>query len=174
MDLYLLKSKKPHSTTFFCYNTITSLICKDYKHMFNIQSWSKEFFQNATEPMSDQNSKLFLKMVLLESSSNFITPEQIQNEFMYKIIDTRAKFIGLNLSEPVKIFLMFLTKSPGSSIMYLYALRSKVDKVDMRIFSEMFPMGFLSEENLSNMWDKQKGYPNQEKCDNCLDQYSFS
>lgn len=140
--------------------------------MFNMQSWANEFIAKAKEPMSKQMSQIFLQMMMAEGENNF-SLEQLKGEFMYQIIDKRSEYIGLQLSEPMKVFLMFMTRSPGTAVMYLYALRTKVKKANMQNFAEVFPMGYLSETDLEEMWDKQKGFACEEKIDNCLDGYQF-
>lgn len=140
--------------------------------MFNIQSWSNEFLKNATTPMDESMTGIFFNMMMLE-----MTPDQgkaklnapeITSSFMYQIIDRRAKHMELELSDPAKVFLMFLVKSPGSAVMYLSALRSKTKNVDMNVLANTFPIGFLSEQYLEIMWDKQKGHT-----DNYLDSCVF-
>ena len=141
--------------------------------MFNMQSWSDKFVSNAKTPMSHELSKIFMQMAFSEGDDNF-SIEDIKKEFLYQIIDKRAEFIGLTLSEPAKIFLMFMTKSPGTAVMYLYALRQSFKNVGMNEITNLFPMGYLSEESLGNMWDSQKGQACGESFDNCLDNYKFN
>lgn len=141
--------------------------------MFNMQYWANEFISKAKEPMNKQMSHIFLQMMMAEGENNF-SLEQLKGEFMYQIIDKRAEYIGLQLSEPVKVFLMFMTRSPGTAVMYLYALRTKVKKANMQNLAEIFPMGYLNELDLETMWDKQKGFACEEKIDNCLDGYQFT
>lgn len=140
--------------------------------MFNMQSWSNEFVSKSNTPMTKDLMKVFMQMAFSEGDDNF-SIEDIKKEFLYQIIDKRAEFIGLTLSEPAKIFLMFMTKSPGTAVMYLYALRQSFKKVGMNEITQLFPMGYLNEESLGEMWDKQKGYICDEKMDNCLDSYKF-
>lgn len=141
--------------------------------MFNMQSWSDKFVSNAKTPMSHELSKIFMQMTLADSQANF-TIEKIKKEFIYQIIDKRAEFIGLKLSEAAKIFLMFMAVSPGNCVMYLYALRKNYKTVTMSEITNLFPMGYLSEESLGNMWDSQKGQACGESFDNCLDNYKFN
>jgi hypothetical protein len=141
--------------------------------MFDINAWSDEFFKQPTERLSEQMSRIFLDMSLNEEKQQKINIPAIQTQFLYQVIEKRAQHIGLKLSEHAKMFLMFQSKSPGTAVMYLYALRSKVTSVDMGTLAQMFPMGFLKEEGLEKMWDKQKGHPYGMKVDNCLDHYQF-
>lgn len=139
--------------------------------MFNFQSWSEEFLKRANEPMSKELTGVFLKVLQMEASD--VSMNEVKEQFMYKIIEQRANFIGLNMTHASKIFLMLLAQSPGSAIMYLYVMRSKTTSLDMKSLVELFPVGFLSEKDMEIMWDKQKGYNCEEQFDNCLDNCIF-
>lgn len=140
--------------------------------MFNMNTWSNDFFSKANEQMDENTSKIFVNLVMAEQQKDFDIPG-VEQEFIYQIIDKRAEYIGLRLSKPLKIFLSFLAGNPGSAVMYLYALRNKMNSVNMLNFTNLFPEGFLSQTSLSEMWDKQKGYVCGENIDNCLDGYQF-
>jgi hypothetical protein len=142
-------------------------------NMFDINAWSDEFFKQPTEPMNPQMTGIFFNMSMMEDQQQKLNIPEIQNQFLYQVIDKRTQHIGLNVSDQAKVFLMFQTKSPGTAVMYLYALRSKFTSVNMGTLAQMFPMGFLKEEGLEKMWDKQKGHPYGMKVDNCLDHYQF-
>ena len=141
--------------------------------MFDFNAWAEEFLSQPTQPMSNETSHLFLAMVLGEKGDGDL-PSQITEQFLYQVIEARAKHIGLDITPQAAVFLMFLTKNPGSAVMYLYAMRSRGTTLNMDTIANNFPMGFLTEETLSKMWDKQKGYVNDVKVDNCLDSYSFA
>lgn len=141
--------------------------------MFDLNAWTKEFVSKANTPMNQDLSYMFMNMLMSENNENF-TIEPVKNEFMFQMIEKRAEYIGLELSNPAKVFLMVLTRSPGTAVMYLYAIRSKVTKANMQDLANIFPMGYLNETELETMWDKQKGYNCDEKADNCLDVYMFS
>lgn len=89
------------------------------------------------------------------------------------MIEKRAEYIGLEVSDQAKVFLMFETKSPGTAVMYLYALRSKFTSVTMNDLANVFPNGFPTEDTLEKMWDKQKGYTYNDSVDNYLDGLKF-
>ena len=139
--------------------------------MFNFQSWSKEFLQKANQQMSKELTGVFLKVLQMETSN--ISMPEAKEQFMYKLIEQRANFIGLDMTEASKVFLMLLAQSPGSAVMYLYAMRSKTTSLDMKSLAELFPVGFLSANDMEMMWDKQKGYNCEEQFDNCLDNCIF-
>lgn len=140
--------------------------------MFDLRAWTEEFISKANTPMNQDVSYMFMQMLLSEDSQSFTT-EPVKNEFLFQMIEKRAEHIGLELSNPAKVFLMILTRSPGTAVMYLYAIRSKVNKANMQDLANIFPMGYLSETELQKMWDKQKGYNCNVKADNCLDAYMF-
>lgn len=141
--------------------------------MFNLESWSNDFFAQAKTPMTQQQSQVFMNMFLSEGDEQFTIPE-VENSFMYQVIDKRAEFMGLELTKPTKMFLMFLSESPGTAVMYLSAIRQKTNQVSMETLTTLFPVGFVSNEVLDELWDKQKGFANEEKVDNCLDSVDFS
>lgn len=141
--------------------------------MFDIQAWSDEFFKQPTEPLNRQLSDIFLRMSMMEDQQQKLDIPEIQNQLLYQIIDTRAKHIGLEITDPAKVFLMFQSKNPGTAVMYVYALRSKFTSINMGTLAQMFPFGFLKEEDLQKMWDKQKVSIKGQISDNCLDSYTF-
>lgn len=136
--------------------------------MFNIQDWSKKFISLGKEPMNEQLSMVFMNMMLQDDDKNFKAPE-LEGQFLYQVISKRAEHMGIEISVPATIFLMFLTQSPGSAVMYLSALRSQKKLVNMNVIADMFPMGFVSAKDMETMWDAQKGHIHQQKVDNCLD-----
>lgn len=140
--------------------------------MFDMKKWSKEFFENANQLMSKEVASIFTNLIMAERKQN-MNFESVKKEFLFQLIDKRAEFIGLKMSDAVKVFLMYLSQSPGSAVMYIYAIRSKTTNVDMQILAELFDVGFLSEKALTKMWDAQKGSHCGEKIDNCLDGYIF-
>lgn len=140
--------------------------------MFDVNKWSDQFLKAATEPMSEKLSGVFINMLMSEGQ-NIDIPE-IKGQSIYQMIDKRSEYLGLEISEPAKIFLMFLSKgSPGNAVMYLSALGAKNTKVDMNVVADLFPMGFVPKNDLDKLWDAQKGHVNQQSGDNCLDQITF-
>lgn len=136
--------------------------------MFDFKAWVAEFQRKPVEPMTKETTTAFLSLLMSEEFKKEIDDE-IKKTFLYRIIDSRADHIGLKLTDQLKTFLMFATKSPGSAVMYLYVLRSKSENMTMQDLAILFPMGFPSDDSLQEMWDLQKGYVNGETVDNCLD-----
>lgn len=139
--------------------------------MFNVNDWATKFFKQPVESMSEDLDGIFFRMMMVDGEP--VDIPQIKEEFLFKVIDSRAKYLGLDMTDSAKIFLMFLCQSPGNVVMYLCALRTKAQKVDMSVLTNYFPMGFPNEESMGRLWDLQKGYVNDEKVDNCLDHVKF-
>jgi hypothetical protein len=142
--------------------------------MFNIENWATEFFCQTQHPMNNQVSSLLARLLLLEYKNKPVYISVAQSDFAFRIIETRAEAIGLELSNAVKLMLVMICSSPGTIVMYLYALRTKFKTVNLDSFISVFPNGFPDELSLLTMWENQKGYKNAEKCDNCLDYYKFN
>ncbi len=53
-------------------------------------------------------------------------------------------------------FLTYLSGKPGTAVMYLAAIQSKYDELTMENIAYSFPNGFLSEGDLSELWEAQK------------------
>jgi len=124
------------------------------------KNWAIEFISALTIPMDKQLTKVFMMCRLAESAKKDIGQE-LKEEFVYKIIDKRAQFIGLTMTEPVKMMLCMLCNSPGTAVMYVYALRyfqvnAKLGPINTEDLAALFAYGFPSEAELSRLWDLQK------------------
>lgn len=124
------------------------------------KNWAEEFITALTKPMDTQTTKVFLMCCMAEAQNKEIGQE-LKEEFMYKIIDKRAQFIGLTMTEPVKMMLCVLCNSPGTAVMYVYVLRyfqvnAKLDVINTEDIAALFPWGFPTESELGRLWDLQK------------------
>lgn len=128
-------------------------------------SWSQNFFNGQVIAMSETISRVFMNVVMLElaNDANGVAHmvEETKGYFPYQVLTKRAEFVGLDLSEPAKIFLCCLSNSPGTLVMYVYALRywqltNDGQPVTASSLASTFPMGFLTDQSLSEMWDAQK------------------
>lgn len=140
--------------------------------MFNINTWSDNFFSKLNSEMDKELTEIFIRLLMLEKEED-MKGNPFKNEFLYQVISKRAESIGLKINEQTIVFLMYLCKTPGSAIMYLYALRTKIKELTMEKLTLTCPNGFVSEKDLSELWDMQKGINNGEKVDNCLDFFEF-
>lgn len=124
------------------------------------KNWAIEFISALTVPMDKQLTKVFMMCCLAESAKKDIGQE-LKEEFVYKIIDKRAQFIGLTMTEPVKMMLCVLSTNVSRAVMYVYALRyfqvnAKLGPISTEDLAALFAYGFPSEAELSRLWDLQK------------------
>ena len=77
--------------------------------MFDMQLWSKEFFQKANQPMSKEISSVFSQM-LEEDKKKKINLTPFKKEFLYQLIEKKAALIDLNITDNAKVFLMFISE----------------------------------------------------------------
>lgn len=140
---------------------------------FNLETWVDEFLQQPQQRMDTELTKVLLTLTFMEIDQAPLPPETLTN-FSYQIIDKRATYIGLDLTDYAKVLISSLVDSPGAAVMYLYVLRTKGKKHSVVNIVELFPFGFPTEDSLQRMWDKQKGHFNDEKVDNCLDNLNFT
>lgn len=121
-------------------------------------------FLDSVEEMDKELTKIFLRMSMMEILNEKHDTTNIENTFMFKIIDSRSKYINLDISIYLKIFLLALVKTPGEITMFLYYIKRKMVEsgkppdqlVTFVEFSSIFPNGFPTKESLENMWKKQK------------------
>lgn len=124
------------------------------------KKWAVEFISAKTEPMSKELSNVFMMCCMAELQNKDLG-NNFKMEFMYKIIDKRAQFVGLNMTEAVKVILCMLCDSPGTAVMYIYALRysqvnAQLTSIDTLQLAQVFKLGFPTEAELSRLWDLQK------------------
>jgi len=118
--------------------------------------WVDSFKKAIREPMSMELSKIFINVNLMEMNED---GKPLTKEFLYQVIDKRSEYIGIKLNTYVKIFLMCIVRSPGAAVMYLYYLKSQHNDgsiIDMTKLTRLFPMGFLTADELDRLWDEQK------------------
>lgn len=126
------------------------------------KQWSDEFFTGKSIKFESEIGGLFFRFLMMEKmNESFPLEDEDPNlPFLTRIVKSRSKSINLNISNNAVLFLSALCDSPGSCVMYLYALKGKQLKdgktVDMSELSFTFPIGFYDKEHLNKMWDKQK------------------
>jgi hypothetical protein len=128
--------------------------------------WCKKFFTMPVEPLSKPQSMTLLQCFMAESKKAPI-PTEVTSDFGFRVLDGRAKHVGLEITDWAALFLTSMCTSPGEAVMYTHALKSLGQPVNMGSLCETFPMGFLTKESLRTMWSEQKcSVPG---CDNTLD-----
>ena len=148
-------------------------IMEELKDKFT--DWVKHFSEAKVNQMPKDLTRVFMSMVMAENRNIAIPSNLLDHDFLYQVVNKRADFIKLRLSDCVKIFLASLIKSPGESTMFLYYLRAKQIETDNKEFSmlgltNLFPKGFPTDAALEKLWREQKT----EDHKNMLDLITFS
>jgi len=134
---------------------------------FNVETWAKEFFEQTQHPMSDLQSRMFIHLTMADK--DFVTDE-IKSSFSYQVASSRADHMKLEFDAAAMVFLTVIAESPAAIVMYLSAFKAVDLSITINNIVDKFPMGFLSEESLGEMWNKQKG----KVVDNELDSIAWS
>ena len=120
--------------------------------------WCDEFQKSKCGPLSEKISKIFLSLLILEKKNTEIPPD-FKKQFMYQVLTKRAKSISLKMNVYSTALLALLSDRPGMAVMYLYYLKSKTQddsEVTMATITNLFPLGFPSDDEMSKLWEKQK------------------
>lgn len=118
-----------------------------------MDKWLELFFSKPRYEMSESHTRIFVGLTMNE---NPVPPKELETEFIYQIIKTRAQYMFRQVSWQAMAFLTILTHNPGKAIMYLTAIKSKQVDLTMATLAYTFPDGFLSNEDLDALWDAQK------------------
>lgn len=131
-------------------------------HNAHWHTWATDFLKLPTEPMSKEISHVFLTCCINDGDDSF-PPDEAKQTFQYRVVSKRADYAGLLATTAVLAFLSALCKSPGSLVMYVYALRYHQlikgcgdEVLDMYRLAGIFPVGFPTEESLHKAWEAQK------------------
>jgi hypothetical protein len=85
-------------------------------------------------------------------------PSEFKTDFGFQVFKKRADHIGLKITDFAILSILLHCESPGTIVMYAFALkhRYKDANVTTTEVSLAFPDGFLTDEDLNILWDKQK------------------
>lgn len=120
----------------------------------DINKFSTEFFKFQPVPMTEQQSKCMINLIFLEKDGKI--PDEGKATFEFKVTKSRADYLGLEITDAAVMMLAVMCTSPGEIVMYLVAIRSKTNTLDIEKLTHIFPIGFPSHTHLSNIWDMQK------------------
>ena len=143
--------------------------------------YAKKFEELKRQPMNEESSKIMIGLLL----SNIPEDDAEMNEqFLCKIIESRLKALGYTLDIKTKVFLAYLTGSPGTAVMYCHYLayfckKNNLKHLTFNTFCDTaFPFGFPTDDDLNILWDQQKIRKdpgiNQPGSDNLLDYFHAS
>jgi hypothetical protein len=137
--------------------------------------FAKKFDLLTKYPMDNETAEIFIKLSMSKNSS-YVIPEN-DKPFIYKIMERRIEVIhNYTVDDRILLFLSYICKSAGQSVMYCWYLQYKskcMNKYHFTFedFAEIFSWGFPSEDGLRKLWSEQKinRNNNNHDSDNLLD-----
>ena len=147
------------------------------------------------EPMHPEQSRVYAMLVMTEISEDregntdrVVMARRrrmaaIESTFGGKVLLKRLAAHGLDVSRiatsGVLVVALMHTNSPAKAVVWAYTLALMAamegEPITMRLLSQHFPMGFVTEGDWVNAWDAQKGWmlfadqPERKGIDNYLD-----
>ena len=172
-DIVIYAEKKHTGMNPNVFHAIVHLNSKEVN--LNLKQWYEGFLAAKTDAMSKDMTTCFMTMTMAEMAGNGDEMvDKFKDEFIYKVVDKRADFIGLDITPLTKMFLCFLVNGvPGTAVMYLTILKydqlQRGGEMNMKKLSHIFPMGFLTAEEIERVWKEQKIERESGRTDNFLD-----
>lgn len=126
------------------------------------EEWCDKFKSSKKELMSEDLASLFMNLLIMESQNKKIDDIPPELKFSYDVTKSRAEFIGLEINQLVIFLICFISNGiPGRIVMYLYFLRynqikNKTGQITVSQLAYIFPMGFVTEDEINMLWDEQK------------------
>lgn len=141
-------------------------------------SWGAEFMAAPRETLGTQEQTMFAACLLTKDPE--FPGEAVKRTFPYRLIEKRMGVIGLNLDVAAMTYLSVTHDSPGTLVMYLYAIKyalrakdptdgPKEDSLTLSELAHIFPNGFVAKRALQGLWDAQKAHRHNLPGDNLLD-----
>jgi len=133
-------------------DAIERLFCKPFKSL-------------ARHEMDKETTDMLIRLLMAKPTTLEDAPITEEDKpFVYKLIEKRIKYaLTFRITDSrLMVFLAVLCKSAGSAVMYLTYLqywckKNNVKELDLDTFGKrIFPMGFPSQEDMSELWDKTK------------------
>ena len=125
-------------------------------------AWCQEFL-NTKGVLPTGLAQVALNRMLIADKNNDPMPPELTETFAHRVFSSHAKRIGLQMSPHALMFVaMVISRDPGTSVMYAHVLRffqlkKNLPSLNMVNVAEAFPDGFLTEDQLRKLWEKQKG-----------------
>lgn len=151
------------------------------KTVSSYKDWAERYLREAAAPTSEPlTMELMLTMAHLMVEENtgvdlsYVFVEELSDQFLWKLINTRADILSLEITKGAAFFLMAAFPSPGKLVMVISALsyyqrKIKAGKITINTIAEIFPFGLPREAVLSRLWDAQKVERKGIGSDNLLD-----
>ena len=120
------------------------------------------FSQLRQEPMNEEETKIFLSLIMSEKSSDSdtIDPQAVPFSNYQVLVQSLESRFTLKITQEAAIMVSVMSRVFGDVIMYLsylqYHYSKDKNKITCARLSDIFPMGFPSKTSLERMWDLQK------------------
>lgn len=118
---------------------------------------------NKLRPMTEiEFGTMFTLMQNKADSSEGMLAELRQKSFIFQIIESRSKNLGISADPSVLIMLALICTTPGTASLYVHALWHEQQRVardrplNIEDFCMMFADGFPDEDSLEDAWSAQK------------------
>ena len=126
--------------------------------MEQLHKWADLFLNLLVQEMDPQTADGFVVcsvgMMQTLTLDNLLADPRAN--FAIQVFGNRAKLVDLDIAGNAALFIAGICESPGTLVMYVYALRSwqvrnKYRKITMDVIGkELFPMGFPACRSLSH------------------------
>lgn len=131
------------------------------KHDSVEELFCKEFEKLKQHPMSVGDTEFLLRLMMSKKTSLENCPlKGDEKPFLYQLIEKRIEhcFTYKITDSRLIMFLVIITKSAGTAVMYMAYLqywckKHDIKEIDLDIFCEqIFPMGFPIDDDLRKLW----------------------
>lgn len=112
----------------------------------------KPLYEYPTEPMSQENSRLLLGMIVA-GHKDAAMPNELKLGSTYRIIEGRNPRKAHELAIG---FVSMLCNSPGKCVQWAHTLHQIGEGATLTDLINKFPMGFPSDASYLQAWDDQK------------------
>lgn len=132
----------------------------------------KPLHQYPLQPMNEDQAMALFGLAVNSRSPEWVTEtsEQLKDDFLIRLITSRAEYHDLKLEFPVVLALAVLSEGvPGRVVMYLHSLASVTpveETVNLDKLCFTFAEGFPNEADCSACWDAQKAENGTNRLDN--------
>jgi len=131
--------------------------------------------KSKVQPMDEHMTKILISMILDSQLADQIHKEASSKSINISILEDRLRSMGKEIDKGAAIMVWLACETPGQAVMYSYYIsymmkqRQLGKAIDLQtLCSEVFPLGFFTQESLQSLWDEQK-VKRERGSDNLLD-----
>lgn len=127
-------------------------------------------------PMNKDQTNIMLQLIFsdMDKEVEFSAENAELFGFSAKVMHERLKMSGTKVTFPCATMAVSLCQSVGDVVLWAYTLNRMFAKkksiITISDLCQYFPMGFPTKEEMDKIWNAQKGYNNNVKVDNIIDQ----